>query len=292
MLPMIGVCTFRRLSSHSRRLQSTLVSKHDEFLRLVESQGTGSISLIHDGPIAEMTISNVSKRNAISGKMMKDLAVSIDSIESEGNGVRAIVVRGEGDMFCSGADFSLVKGVLNSPEKGALMCDFMTDALNRIRNSGAISACLIDGPALGGGAEFTTACDFRIMKSLAYVTFVQARMGVTTGWGGTRRLVEIVGRSNALKLLCKSEILHPSQALAIGFADAVIESDEYQHSTAIVKRYLAPYLAQPYPRAVAAAKTVVSMSSAMSREEAIAYESQTFQQRWWSEDNQAALEKK
>ncbi len=48
-------------------------------------------------------------------------------------------------------------------------------------------ACL--GNALGGGAELATAADFRIMVPGAKVQFVQARMGVSAGWGGTSRLV-------------------------------------------------------------------------------------------------------
>lgn len=53
-------------------------------------------------------------------------------------------------------------------------------------------ACL--GNALGGGAELSTACDFRVMARGSKVQFVQARMGVSCGWGGTSRLVRVRAR--------------------------------------------------------------------------------------------------
>jgi ethylmalonyl-CoA/methylmalonyl-CoA decarboxylase len=65
------------------------------------------------------------------------------------------------------------------------MCSFMTEALDRIRQAPYISYCLLNGPAIGGGAELTTACDFRLIDSdnldKTYIRFVQANMGLTPG---------------------------------------------------------------------------------------------------------------
>lgn len=58
-----------------------------------------------------------------------------------------------------------------------------------------ITAVLIEGRALGGGAELTTAADFRLMAHNAKVEFVHMRMGVLPAWGGTTRLTRLVGES-------------------------------------------------------------------------------------------------
>jgi enoyl-CoA hydratase/carnithine racemase len=50
---------------------------------------------------------------------------------------------------------------VNTSEKGLSMSLFMTDAFARLRTSGLISLCLINGPAVGGGSELTTVCDYR-----------------------------------------------------------------------------------------------------------------------------------
>ena len=94
------------------------------------------------------------------------------------NDLVCLVIKGSGsDAFCSGASFSLVKNVVNDSNKGKLMAEFMTDCLNRIRQSGLISLCYINGPALGGGAELTTVTDFRLISSDARIQFVHAKLG-------------------------------------------------------------------------------------------------------------------
>mmetsp|Transcript_31912 Transcript_31912/g.101674 ORF Transcript_31912/g.101674 Transcript_31912/m.101674 type:complete len:133 (+) Transcript_31912:74-472(+) len=55
----------------------------------------------------------------------------------------------------------------------------------------------------------------------ARVQFVQARMGVSTGWGGAGRLAETVGRREALRLLLHSPSLDAAAAVGAGLADAV-----------------------------------------------------------------------
>ena len=82
------------------------------------------------------------------------------------------------------------------------------------------------GPALGGGAELTTMTDFRLCSPGASVSFVQARMGVAPGWGGARRLVELVGRRKALQLLLTSSKLGSEEGAELGYFDAVIAGDE------------------------------------------------------------------
>ncbi len=59
---------------------------------------------------------------------------------------------------------------------------------------------MISGRAIGGGAELMLSTDLRAFTPLATVTFVQARMGVTSGWGGGKALVDLVGKNRALKL--------------------------------------------------------------------------------------------
>ncbi|KAJ3317677.1 enoyl CoA hydratase domain-containing protein 1, partial [Gonapodya sp. JEL0774] len=69
--------------------------------------------------------------------------------------------------------------------------------------------------AIGGGAETTTACDFRVMHPMATVRFVQAKMGVVPGWGGANRLTRLVGAKEALRLLGTTENINAEQALYI-----------------------------------------------------------------------------
>lgn len=59
----------------------------------------------------------------------------------------------------------------------------------------------------------------------AVIQFVQARMGVTPGWGGAVQLVDLVGKREALKIVASSKKILPTQALKIGLVDEVIPED-------------------------------------------------------------------
>ena len=89
-----------------------------------------------------------------------------------------MVLCGDQNAFCAGADLLLAKELLNTPEKGVAMSEFMSDALNRLRNYiPLVSVSVLSGPALGGGAEMATATDYRVMGSSSYVHFVHAKIG-------------------------------------------------------------------------------------------------------------------
>ena len=217
-------------SFHTYHTKAPLAECHREFLDLVRSHGGGNIHMNHRGSYIELIIDNAKKRNSITGKMMNQFAEIVDklvpaySTSGAENSVVGVILTGSGkDAFCSGADLTLAREVLNTPAKGGLMSAFMTDALNRLRQSDLISICSLNGPALGGGSEIVTACDFRIMPSDEnnYIQFIHAKIGACPGWGGARRLTSIVGRNQALLACAGSLKLTPQKALDMHLVDAL-----------------------------------------------------------------------
>ncbi len=80
----------------------------------------------------------------------------------------------------------------------------------------------VNGFALGGGAEILLACDVRIAEESARIGFPQSRLGLLPGWDGTERLLRIVGRSRALRLLVGEPRLRAAEAMALGLVDEVV----------------------------------------------------------------------
>ena len=112
----------------SSRTLATLREKHKKYLNLVESHGAGSVTLTYDFPkqIATLSLSNESLRNAISGRMMNQLADSLDKILDEGSKKKkaieesdstdnkpivGVILRCSGDIFSAGADLHLAKDI-------------------------------------------------------------------------------------------------------------------------------------------------------------------------------------
>ncbi|KAK7070504.1 enoyl CoA hydratase domain-containing protein 1 [Halocaridina rubra] len=208
------------LSQH--RNCSTLLIKAREKLA---SLGDGKVSLERDSRtgIATVTLRHQEKRNALSGAMMVQLADIIESLSSWKEG-KGLILQAEGDVFCSGGDLTTVKAISN-PSDGLLMSTFMHDTVTKLYCSSLLTVCLVHGKAIGGGAELTTATDYRIFTDKGEVSFVQGRMGVVTGWGGGTRLVKLLGASKALELMTVCTKLSAKYSVDIGYANEIVSID-------------------------------------------------------------------
>ena len=186
--------------------------------------GSGSVSLSFlnhptkasvAGRIGRISINNAQHKNALSGKMMVDLFDCVSTIEKEPD-IAMILVVGEGDFFCSGADLSVIKQI-----EGDVMCRFMQETTLRLRNLDAISIACVRGGCVGGGTELATACDLRVFESNATWRCVHPKMGISPGWGGGRRLHNLLGRSRAIEILCSARKLTAEECSQIGLVSAI-----------------------------------------------------------------------
>lgn len=264
---------------------------HSKFLSAIKSTSSsgGKIFAIHHEKqsISEIVIDNLSRHNAIDGSMMNDFASIAEDIIHFRKPL-AIILRGNGKYFCSGADLTLTSNELNTSEKGLEMSNLMTDILHSIRNADLLSVCVINGPALGGGSELITACDFRIMHANAYVQSVHARIGVVPGWGGANRLLSIVGRKNTLRLLGTSAKVYCDEALQIGLVDNSYSGDSSSIEPAMI--LLQPYLDQPYSSAIRGIKRILASSDTASVINVSQKEKEVFGELWAGPDNKSAIE--
>jgi ethylmalonyl-CoA/methylmalonyl-CoA decarboxylase len=293
---------------------SSLVSRHQSFLSSIRHHGEGSVHYKKD-LISEIILDNPNKRNALSGVMINELIHILDDLLYNSPNTIGLIIRGKttsySTAFCAGLDFTLAKTIVNTSTKGLEMCALMTDALNQLRNGPIISLALIHGPALGGGAELSTACDYRAM-TLAPTTeigFVHGTIGASPGWGGASRLLNIVGRNKSIHLLCSAERLKPAKAQDIGLCDHVLTyTPEIQTETEndVLSQYgheiLNCYTRMPFPSAVKDLKSLIAdlsnaspLTSGQSDPNHInqlVIERNMFQKRWGSEENSNALKKK
>ncbi|CAM9474246.1 unnamed protein product [Discosporangium mesarthrocarpum] len=221
--------------------------------------------------------------------MMAELDDVTSILEGWERGV-ALVIRGHGGKaFCAGADLSLAREHLTTFEDGRLMCAFMTDVLTRIRRLPLISVAAIEGAAVGGGAELTTCCDFRVAAVGTKIQFIQVKMGVSTGWGGGARLVGIVGRRAALRLLAWSPVVTAEEGVSMGLLDSVGETDGLGVEP-MAELFLHPVLQQDAYRAVRSVKSLVAVADDTPRSVRLA-EKGAFSKVWGGKDNREVLER-
>ncbi|CAL1547473.1 unnamed protein product, partial [Lymnaea stagnalis] len=98
----------------------------------------------------------------------------------------------------------------------------MIDCFARLNSLPLISVALVQGHALGGGAELCVACDFRVMASTARIGFIHLKAGITACGGGTTRLIRLLGRQKTLELFCSAKLVSAEEALLSGLVSRLL----------------------------------------------------------------------
>jgi ethylmalonyl-CoA/methylmalonyl-CoA decarboxylase len=222
--------------------------------------------------------------------MISQLLDAVHTLEDWSAGA-ALIIEGEGGSFCAGADLELVRNALKTREDGVLMSELMTCILGRLRSLPILSVAAVDGAAMGGGAELATATDWRVFAADAQLQFVQTKMGLSTGWGGTGRLAKLVGRSMALRLLLHSPRLDAKEARAVGLVEEVAADGEGAADAAM------RLLVKPAMEQAAATETIRALKAAVAGHSALLYgtrgnaaETKAFGSVFGSESNQRAVD--
>src|SRR3972149_5776364 len=116
---------------------------------------------------------------------------------------------------------------------------------------------------LGGGA---LACDWRVAAEDADLGFVQIRLGVTTGWNGAARLVQLVGYPRALDLLTLGRVISAPEAHRLGIVTPLTPPDEALSSAMMIADSLAEYepgAIRAYKRILRAAQSSIAEAQAV-----------------------------
>ncbi|XP_037376262.1 ethylmalonyl-CoA decarboxylase isoform X1 [Talpa occidentalis] len=262
----------------------------EEFKKKLLQFPGGSVDLLKkDNGIGILTLNNPSKMNAFSGVMMLQLLEKVTELENWTEG-KGLIVHGANNTFSSGSDLKAVKE-LGTPEDGMALCMFMQNVLTRLMRLPLISVALVQGWALGGGAEFTTACDFRLMTKESEIRFVHKEMGLIPSWGGATRLVEIIGSRQALKVLSGTLKLDSKKALSIGMVEEVLQSSDENDSLQEAQEWLTQFITGP-PEVVRALKKSVSSAKELCFEEALRVEKDLMGTVWAGPANLEAIARK
>ena len=179
---------------------------------------------------------------------MVDLANCIDTLSEWKEGC-GLILQGANHTFCSGFDLlasqryiqrQIITISYTDDKEGKLELNLLMQTnLTRLRRLGLVSVALIEGYAVGGGAEITTACDFRVMTSTekSYIRFIHNKLSLCPGWGGASRLTQILGRKKALEVLLQAEKISASNAHDLGLVDDIIQGDGYKGAMTFLENY-------------------------------------------------------
>lgn len=168
-----------------------------------------------------VSINRAQKHNALARSVLAELAAAVRATGARDD-VRYIVLTGAGERyFAAGGDLHDLASVRDEAAVMAMM-DQACGALDAIRHCPVPVIAFLNGDAIGGGAELALACDMRVQSSHARIGYIQAKLGITSAWGGGPDLFQLIGSAHAMRMMSRCEMVDAAQALSWGLADAVI----------------------------------------------------------------------
>ena len=182
--------------------------------------GTGDVLVARDRDVLRITVNRPEKRNPLSRAVLSGIRATLEAHRDD-DVLRLVTITGAGERsFAAGGDLREVEAI-RTAEEAARFSDEACAALDAVRRFPAPVVAVLNGDALGGGAELAVACDLRIMAAHARIGFIQGRLNISTSWGGGTDLMRLVGYGRALSLLGRSTILTAPEALDVGLVEAV-----------------------------------------------------------------------
>jgi 3-hydroxypropionyl-coenzyme A dehydratase len=178
------------------------------------------IQLEPQADIAIIKINRPEALNALNTDVILELSRTIDIVGVD-DGIKAVIITGVGERsFCAGADISYMVNI--TPIMAEKYASAAQDVLNKIEKLEKPVIAAINGFALGGGCELAMVCDIRIASSNAKLGQPEVTIGIPPGWGGTQRMLRIVGPSKAKELIFTGKTLAAEEAEQIGLVNKVI----------------------------------------------------------------------
>lgn len=241
---------------------------------------SGNVLYTEDGGVGIVTVSRPEVHNALNMETIRELRGLCLKLRGEDR-LRSMILTGAGDKtFLSGGDLKEFQH-LKTVEEARHMISTMKEVTDLLAGFPWPVIAAVNGLAVGGGCETAVACDFRIASGAAKLGYRQIRLGIMSGWGGGPRLVHLVGKGRALRLMTTGELLSAEEALAVGLVDQVVAPGQVMPSALSLARTIA----ENAPLAVRACKRLVQMTVRVPLEAALEFETELFGPVWVSEDH-------
>jgi enoyl-CoA hydratase len=174
--------------------------------------------------IFTITINRPDKLNALNKTVIEELSAALDEVYSNSE-IRSVIITGAGPKaFVAGADITEfltldAAGGKELAQKGQDM------VFSKIENATKPIVAAVNGFALGGGCELAMACHFRLASENAKFGQPEVNLGLIPGYGGTQRLVHLIGKGKAMELLMSAHMIDANEAKQLGLVNYVTTAE-------------------------------------------------------------------
>ena len=168
------------------------------------------IGVTRVGDVLTIELQRPERRNALNSQLVEEIREAIE--KAAGENARAVVLTGQGTVFCAGADLSGDAFAADYPDR--------LIAMNLAIDAAPIPVIgAINGPAIGAGLQLAMICDLRVVAPTAFFQFPTSKYGLALDNWSIRRLSSLVGHGRARAMLLSAEKLTAQDALITGMAN-------------------------------------------------------------------------
>ncbi len=212
-----------------------------------------NLSVTIENNVAVLMINRPSALNALNGQTMKELEDFFIVTSNEKNSLKGVIITGSGNKaFVAGAD---IKEFLElDGQSGKELASNGQKVFSLIENFKLPVIAAVNGFALGGGCELAMACHLRIGDENAKFGQPEVNLGIIPGYGGTQRLVNLIGKGRALEWMLTGQIMDAEEAYRVGLINHLVEAGKsIEKAKALIE-----IISQKAPLAVAGVIEVVN----------------------------------
>jgi enoyl-CoA hydratase/carnithine racemase len=178
-----------------------------------------------EGSTGIIELSRPEKFNCLSLEVHELIDIARAKFEAD-RSVRAILICAQVKHFCTGADLVEVKGKMDDPAALDHFIGFGMGVLRRLEQSPLPVVVAVQGLCLAGGIELMLSCDVCFAAQTAQFGDQHAQFGLIPGWGGSQRLIRLMGLRRAIDLMFSARWLKAEEAKGVGLVNYVLADDE------------------------------------------------------------------
>lgn len=171
-----------------------------------------------------ITVNRPDKMNALNQETLQEISKAVATAENDSK-VYGIIITGSGPKaFVAGADISEFPKY--TVEEGRKLSFDGQAVLKSIELCTKPVIAAVNGFALGGGCELAMSCHIRIASDNAKFGQPEVKLGLIPGYGGTQRLVQLIGKGKAMELLMTADMIGAGEAHNLGLVNYVTSPTE------------------------------------------------------------------
>jgi enoyl-CoA hydratase/carnithine racemase len=259
---------------------------------------TSTLRLDREGAVGWLRLNRPDKLNSFTIAMWREMAELGASLLDDPQGLRALVVIGEGRAFSSGIDTSVfssdafsgdgldsMPGPNTHEDPSVDMILRTQEAYTWLETAPFATIAAVRGYALGAGLQLALACDIRVVARGSRLGLLEFKYGIMPDLGGTQRLPRLVGPGKAKEMVFTAAKIDADEAFRIGLAEQLVDEAELDGAAGMLAASIA---AQP-PLAVRGAKRAIQAATELPVRDGLRIEAEGQAQCLRSDDMREAI---